>query len=288
MRTDCSVLFDSKTVIRKEFVNLPLAMSPPTVDSEVSSKLADVKFSSFASLSATPSPGGVSTASSQDSTRVDSIWSNRGVGIGGNNSMYSRGGSTSSSTASLEEEHFQKEDIPEYSHSLIRRLQAELHQSRQRTEYLEKRNRSLEDQLLEMNEKYLNLEKRLLAVTQDQSASFGNADGGFKSSSYSNGPRHSHSHHRSSYPAEADSGSLSSQDPEQAAVRAIIETYSNRGICRHYIQGRCRYKAQCKFSHEVDQCPFCQESLPRSKIASSTHLARCFKMVTQSDYSSNN
>eukprot|EP00475_Leptophrys_vorax_P024909 TRINITY_DN345_c0_g1_i1.p1 TRINITY_DN345_c0_g1~~TRINITY_DN345_c0_g1_i1.p1 ORF type:complete len:323 (-),score=66.61 TRINITY_DN345_c0_g1_i1:158-1126(-) len=319
MRADCSVLFDSKTVIRKEFVqSLPLAMSfaqstshasgsvtPPSPRDESSSAgkqhvISDAKYTErlfFAPGNVIAGGGGDSISSS---SRVDSIWSNSSasrISLGGDGnvapSVMQGAGNISLYSLGLEEDHH-KEDMNEYCHSLIRRLQGELQQCKQRTEYLEKRNRSLEDQLLELSEKNLNLERKVLAMSQERE-SFGAVDRSYGRSSPMSGDnpaRHSasscSSHHRSGRPPsayDADSVSMSSQDREQAAVRATIESYSSRGICRHYIQGRCRYKAQCKFSHEVDQCPFCQESLPRSKIASSTHLARCFKLVTQSEYS---
>jgi len=54
-------------------------------------------------------------------------------------------------------------------------------------------------------------------------------------------------------------------------------------ICRHFLKGRCRYKASCRFSHEVEKCPYCQEVLPISKVSASAHLGRCWKVVEQQE-----
>eukprot|EP00475_Leptophrys_vorax_P018252 TRINITY_DN2488_c0_g1_i1.p1 TRINITY_DN2488_c0_g1~~TRINITY_DN2488_c0_g1_i1.p1 ORF type:complete len:315 (+),score=75.42 TRINITY_DN2488_c0_g1_i1:357-1301(+) len=54
-------------------------------------------------------------------------------------------------------------------------------------------------------------------------------------------------------------------------------------ICRHFLKGRCRYKASCRFSHEVEKCPYCHEVLPISKVSASAHLGRCWKLVEQQE-----
>jgi hypothetical protein len=55
----------------------------------------------------------------------------------------------------------------------------------------------------------------------------------------------------------------------------------HREICRHFLKGKCRFKKDCKFSHVVEQCPYCGEKPPSGKIAASAHLARCWKAYQQ-------
>lgn len=61
----------------------------------------------------------------------------------------------------------------------------------------------------------------------------------------------------------------------------------SHSICRHFLKGRCRYKATCRFSHEVGHCPYCHEELPANRVTSSAHLGRCWKIVEQQSLSSN-
>ena len=44
-------------------------------------------------------------------------------------------------------------------------------------------------------------------------------------------------------------------------------------ICRHFVQGRCRYHSLCRFSHLVSTCPHCNASL--SPESAERHLALC-------------
>jgi len=52
---------------------------------------------------------------------------------------------------------------------------------------------------------------------------------------------------------------------------------SGAPVCRHFLQGKCRYKGNCKFSHELEICPYCHEQLPTGKVSASAHLSRCWK-----------
>jgi len=62
----------------------------------------------------------------------------------------------------------------------------------------------------------------------------------------------------------------------QSILDDIDESY-----CRHFLRGNCRYKSKCKYSHELLDCVYCKEKLPKSKVAASTHLSRCWKAAIQ-------
>lgn len=73
---------------------------------------------------------------------------------------------------------------------------------------------------------------------------------------------------------------------ETSATDKIISTSNSSSyhhekhsdeLCRHFLKGKCRYKSNCKFSHKVDNCPYCGLRLPSSKVAASAHLSRCSK-----------
>ena len=58
-------------------------------------------------------------------------------------------------------------------------------------------------------------------------------------------------------------------------------------ICTFFLKGKCRRKHLCRFSHKVSECPYCGIILPGAKIAASTHLGRCYKLLSKSNVSTN-
>jgi len=55
-------------------------------------------------------------------------------------------------------------------------------------------------------------------------------------------------------------------------------------ICRHYLKGRCRYKVNCKFSHDLKICPHCNTLLDkRDPEQDAAHLADCWDRLHPSD-----
>jgi hypothetical protein len=54
-------------------------------------------------------------------------------------------------------------------------------------------------------------------------------------------------------------------------------------ICRHYLKGRCRYKVNCKFSHDLKYCPHCNAGLERDPDLAAEHLANCWDRLHPSD-----
>eukprot|EP00475_Leptophrys_vorax_P042119 TRINITY_DN79455_c0_g1_i1.p1 TRINITY_DN79455_c0_g1~~TRINITY_DN79455_c0_g1_i1.p1 ORF type:complete len:487 (-),score=82.94 TRINITY_DN79455_c0_g1_i1:66-1526(-) len=75
----------------------------------------------------------------------------------------------------------------------------------------------------------------------------------------------------------ATSGEAGVGSPASAAAESSCSPVSTE-LCMHFLKGRCRYKRQCKFSHDVMVCPYCNIDLPEAKIAASTHLSRCYKI----------
>jgi len=69
---------------------------------------------------------------------------------------------------------------------------------------------------------------------------------------------------------------MEEDDQDDAAPQQAPEKKSDE-LCRHFLRGKCRYKSNCKFSHKIDNCPYCGERLPSSKVAASAHLSRCSK-----------
>jgi hypothetical protein len=54
-------------------------------------------------------------------------------------------------------------------------------------------------------------------------------------------------------------------------------------VCRHYLKGRCRYKTNCKFSHELLECPHCGVSLHANPELASMHLSECYDRLNPND-----
>jgi len=54
-------------------------------------------------------------------------------------------------------------------------------------------------------------------------------------------------------------------------------------ICRHFLKGRCRYKVNCKFSHDLKVCPHCNAALDRDTDQAAAHLADCWDRLHPSD-----
>jgi len=82
----------------------------------------------------------------------------------------------------------------------------------------------------------------------------------------------------------APSRDLSFQDRVDAFNAEEIEKALqniDEQFCRHFLKGNCRYKSKCKYSHELEACLYCKEKLPKSKVAASTHLSRCWKAALQ-------
>jgi hypothetical protein len=48
-------------------------------------------------------------------------------------------------------------------------------------------------------------------------------------------------------------------------------------VCPFFLKGKCRHKGNCKMSHQLSTCPYCKQDMPSGKLASSTHLCRCWK-----------
>jgi hypothetical protein len=55
-------------------------------------------------------------------------------------------------------------------------------------------------------------------------------------------------------------------------------------VCPLFLKGKCRYKGRCKMSHHLDICPYCKQDMPSWKLASSTHLGRCWKKSVNSTH----
>jgi len=86
---------------------------------------------------------------------------------------------------------------------------------------------------------------------------------------------------RSLSPREsADSSSIDEVNTSHSSSDRNEQANSSHSseLCQHFLKGRCRYKRQCKFSHDIVKCPYCDIVLPEAKIAASTHLSRCFKL----------
>ena len=66
-----------------------------------------------------------------------------------------------------------------------------------------------------------------------------------------------------------------SAEHEDQKMEAVIP--NSKEICQYFLKGRCRFKAKCKFSHDVKICVHCNDKLPSSKVSASAHLYRCFK-----------
>jgi len=58
----------------------------------------------------------------------------------------------------------------------------------------------------------------------------------------------------------------------EALVRQALE----RGICEHFLEGKCRKKKACKKSHNLTVCVYCQGQLPTNRVSASSHLKKCF------------
>lgn len=53
---------------------------------------------------------------------------------------------------------------------------------------------------------------------------------------------------------------------------------SDNVICKHYLRGKCRFRERCRHSHDIEICVYCNVRLPKSKLAASAHLSRCYKL----------
>jgi hypothetical protein len=51
-------------------------------------------------------------------------------------------------------------------------------------------------------------------------------------------------------------------------------------LCPFFVQGKCKFKARCKLSHELTRCCHCFSELPTGKVAASAHLSRCWKKTS--------
>jgi len=49
------------------------------------------------------------------------------------------------------------------------------------------------------------------------------------------------------------------------------------GICKHFLRGKCRFREKCRNSHAIDNCVYCNAKLPKSRLAASAHLSKCYK-----------
>jgi hypothetical protein len=49
------------------------------------------------------------------------------------------------------------------------------------------------------------------------------------------------------------------------------------GICKHFLRGKCRFREKCRNSHAIDNCVHCNAKLPKSRLAASAHLSKCYK-----------
>jgi len=74
---------------------------------------------------------------------------------------------------------------------------------------------------------------------------------------------------------------MEEEDQDDVTPQQAPEKKSDE-LCRHFLRGKCRYKSNCKFSHKIDNCPYCGERLPSSKVAASAHLSRCSKSAPSS------
>jgi len=74
------------------------------------------------------------------------------------------------------------------------------------------------------------------------------------------------------------SGSFSLTNSSSSSTSNSSPIKQSRNICRHYLKGRCRYRAACRFSHYVPQCPYCEISLPViDEFEATLHLSSCWK-----------
>eukprot|EP00475_Leptophrys_vorax_P039199 TRINITY_DN703_c0_g1_i1.p1 TRINITY_DN703_c0_g1~~TRINITY_DN703_c0_g1_i1.p1 ORF type:complete len:471 (-),score=118.13 TRINITY_DN703_c0_g1_i1:34-1446(-) len=49
------------------------------------------------------------------------------------------------------------------------------------------------------------------------------------------------------------------------------------GVCKHFLRGKCRFREKCRNSHAIDNCVHCNAKLPKSRLAASAHLSKCYK-----------
>jgi len=59
------------------------------------------------------------------------------------------------------------------------------------------------------------------------------------------------------------------------SVESASETVN--GICKHFLRGKCRFREKCRNSHAIDNCVHCNAKLPKSRLAASAHLSKCYK-----------
>jgi hypothetical protein len=57
-------------------------------------------------------------------------------------------------------------------------------------------------------------------------------------------------------------------------------------VCPYFLQGKCKFKGKCTLLHHIDECPYCHSKMPSGKLASSTHLGRCWKKFNPKNHKS--
>jgi hypothetical protein len=71
-------------------------------------------------------------------------------------------------------------------------------------------------------------------------------------------------------------------DDLAGATLSLTVTHSDNsetvnGICKHFLRGKCRFREKCRNSHAIDNCVHCNAKLPKSRLAASAHLSKCYK-----------
>jgi hypothetical protein len=77
-------------------------------------------------------------------------------------------------------------------------------------------------------------------------------------------------------PSSSRSSSTSSTalSPKSSVSSSSLEEII---VCPYFLQGKCKFKGKCVLAHQIDECPYCLSKMPSGKLASSTHLGRCWK-----------
>jgi len=73
-----------------------------------------------------------------------------------------------------------------------------------------------------------------------------------------------------SYSSSTDSDNNSGTEPSDSSLM----------LCEYYIKGICRFRKNCRFSHNIGiWCPHCHTKLPRNWTKQSKHLRKCYETI---------
>jgi hypothetical protein len=95
-----------------------------------------------------------------------------------------------------------------------------------------------------------------------------------------------HFEQKDSYDSSLRKNSVSLSTKSISEAGEYPETIN--GICAHFLRGKCRFKEKCRNSHDIHECPYCNSNLPKSRLAASGHLSKCYRVANLSSSVLNN